>query len=143
MISKDNDKRAERRRRSLRRFMAEQSLMPAEMARRAGLPSANTLYNFLNGRSSQLSQSTYEKLAEVVPGTTVDRLTGAGRFFESSVLVVRDITPAIKTEYQSSRRVVGEICVEDRHSYSHGYKCGYSEGLRRSLAMITGRAVSD
>lgn len=141
MIKKDTEKRAERRRRSLRRFLAEQSLVPAEIARRAGLPSANTLYNFLNGRSSQLSQSTYEKLAEVVPGTTVDRLTGAGRFF--GTLAVPNHTPAVTREYRSARQVVSEIDACDRHSYSHGYKCGYSEGLRRSLALMNGETVSD
>ena len=142
MVNKDKDRRAERRRRSLRRFLAEQSLQPAEIARRAGLPSANTLYNFLNGRSSQLSQSTYEKLAEVVPGTSVDRLTGAGRYFEPTP-VVRDAAPAVNLEYRSAKRILGEICVTERHSYSHGYKYGFSEGLRRSLTLITGRTVRE
>ncbi|MCW3476273.1 helix-turn-helix domain-containing protein [Limobrevibacterium gyesilva] len=56
--------------------MDRHGLKPAELARQTGLSNANTIYNFLNGRSRALSQKTYEKLARVMPGETLDSLTG-------------------------------------------------------------------
>jgi hypothetical protein len=51
-------------------------LQPAEWAKRAGLRNANSIYNFLRGESASLNYATYEKLARVIPGTTIARLTG-------------------------------------------------------------------
>lgn len=66
---------AERRRRSLREFMKSRDLKPAPWARRAGLPNANAIYNFLGGDSDSLSQKTLEALA-TAEGVEVAELTG-------------------------------------------------------------------
>lgn len=47
---------------ALRRYMEAHHLKPGRWAKDAGV-SQNTLYNFLNGESDSLSQSTWEKLA--------------------------------------------------------------------------------
>jgi hypothetical protein len=51
-------------------------MTPTEVARNAKLPNANALYNFLNAHSNSLSQATIEKLAAVIPGSTIESLTG-------------------------------------------------------------------
>lgn len=70
-----DDDRAEARRRALRRVLQSHGLSPADAARRAGLPTANALYNFLNRRTRSLSQQTYEAIAQALPDTTVSDLT--------------------------------------------------------------------
>lgn len=82
----NQDLLAERRRRALRRFMAEHQLVPKDWAKNAGLPNANSIYNFLAGRSKSLSQDTYERLARVVPGTTVSVLTGETNYIPADDL---------------------------------------------------------
>lgn len=81
--------RADRRRKVLRSFMQEHELSPAQWSRDAKFTTPNAIYNFLNGRTSQLSQETYEKLAAVVPGATVEKLTGAYKAPASKGVVVR------------------------------------------------------
>lgn len=56
-------------------LLIEHGITPAAAAREAGLPNANALYNFFNGRSQSLSIETYESLARVL-GTNVDVLRG-------------------------------------------------------------------
>jgi len=68
--------RARRRRAAMKTFMQAYDLTPAEWARQAGLSNANALYNFLNNRSSSLSQETLDRLVQVVPGATISQLTG-------------------------------------------------------------------
>lgn len=67
---------ADVRRRALRQFMDAHELEPAAWARMAGLPNANSLYNFLNGHSYSLSQDTARRLADAVPGAIVSDLFG-------------------------------------------------------------------
>lgn len=60
---------AERRRQAFRAFMKTHNIHDlAAWARAAGLPNANSLYNFLKGRSRSLSQPTLEALAHAIPG---------------------------------------------------------------------------
>lgn len=80
---------AEVRRRSLRQFMDAHDLEPAGWARMAGLPNANSLYNFLNGHSQSLSQETARRLADAVPGAIVSDLFGETQ----TKRVNRDIGP--------------------------------------------------
>lgn len=56
--------------------MLKNNLNPAEWARLAGLPTANAIYNFLNGRSSGLSQDTLQRLSDALPSTLVSDLMG-------------------------------------------------------------------
>lgn len=56
--------------------MQRHDLKAAEWARAAGLPSANSLYNFVNGHSKTLSQETLERLARAIPGATVTEIIG-------------------------------------------------------------------
>jgi hypothetical protein len=65
-----------RRRTALEAFMLRHDLKPAEWARSAGLSTANSLYNFINGHSRTLSQETLERLASAVPGATVTEIIG-------------------------------------------------------------------
>jgi hypothetical protein len=72
----DPEAEAERRRAGLRRELDRNDLTPADAARLAGFPTANALYNFLNGRTRSLSHETLEALAKVIPGATVGTLSG-------------------------------------------------------------------
>jgi hypothetical protein len=47
----------------------------------SGMPTANALYNFTNGRTAGLSQQTLERICDAVTGITIDELVGrsAGR----------------------------------------------------------------
>lgn len=76
----------DRRRRALRRIMACHDLTPTDWARRAGIESANMLSNFLTGRSHSLHLSMLEKLADAIPGTTIDQLSGRKSGLESTKL---------------------------------------------------------
>lgn len=76
LIPDEDDSAAVRRRDALTAFMDAHGLKPAAWAALAGLTNANSLYNFLGGRSASLSQATYERLAASVPGATVAQLTG-------------------------------------------------------------------
>lgn len=67
---------ADRRRAALRRLLAEHSITPAELARRAGLPNPNAIYNFLNCRSLALSVTTLEKIMTVMPASGIGSLIG-------------------------------------------------------------------
>ena len=75
-----------RRRRALQRVLDGAGMRPADAARAAGLPTANSIYNFLHGHSNSLSQSTLEKLARVVPGATMAKLTGLEEVTASDVV---------------------------------------------------------
>jgi hypothetical protein len=65
---------AERRRSVLRQLLKRHNMRPAELARRAGLPTTNALYNFLNGHSRSLSQATIEKIVALFPDGSADGL---------------------------------------------------------------------
>jgi transcriptional regulator with XRE-family HTH domain len=68
--------RGEARRQALQRAMDERGMKPADVARAAGLPSANAIYNFLNRRSKSLAAETLERIARALPETSVEELTG-------------------------------------------------------------------
>ena len=65
---------ADRRRAVLRELLKRHGIRPAELARRAGLLRTNTIYNFLNGHSSSLSQSTIEKIVASFADGSADGL---------------------------------------------------------------------
>ncbi len=67
---------AQLRRETFRRFLADRGLNRAELARLAGLPTANALHNFLNGRSASLSLPTLEAIHRAVPGATIAEIIG-------------------------------------------------------------------
>ena len=60
----------------LKNILSQAGMTAADAARAAGFPTANAIYNFLNGRTSTLSQETYEKLAQVIPGASIASLVG-------------------------------------------------------------------
>jgi transcriptional regulator with XRE-family HTH domain len=74
-MTKDDDE-AERRRERLRQFLRKHNVTRAELAKRARLPTANTLYNFLGGRTNTLNLATAEKLVSAVPGASLQDLLG-------------------------------------------------------------------
>ena len=76
MVETDLLTEAVRRREALRAFMARHNLNPAEWAKRAGLPTANTLYNFLGGHTRTLNQATLEKLSRAVSGSSIQDIVG-------------------------------------------------------------------
>jgi hypothetical protein len=51
-------------------------MTPTEVAKAAGWPRPNRLFNFLSGRSASLSQETLEALTRVIPGSTMAALSG-------------------------------------------------------------------
>lgn len=76
-----DDKTAQDRRRfALKRFLKQYDMTPADLARKAGLKSANLIYNFLSGRSNSLSVETLEQISRVVPGQNIASLIGAAKF---------------------------------------------------------------
>jgi SOS-response transcriptional repressor LexA len=90
---------AERRRKALRRIMDEHGLKPASWAKKAGLRSANPIYNFLAGRSRSLSAETSEALATAI-GVDV-----------GSILANAELTPAhneVQTVYIRGHVSAGE-----------------------------------
>jgi hypothetical protein len=76
----DNERRVsaqgEKRRRALLRVLEHHQLRPVEIARMAGLRSANSLYNLIHGHSNTLTAETYQKIADVLPGVTIEMLSG-------------------------------------------------------------------
>ena len=67
---------AQLRREAFRAFLAVHNLTAAELARRAGLPTANALYNFLNRRAGSLALPTIEAILRACPGTTAGDIIG-------------------------------------------------------------------
>ena len=70
------DQRAERLRANLRRLVEDHHLTLAALARRIGRSNGNLFYNFLAGRSHDLSHATLTRICDAFPGTTLDDLTG-------------------------------------------------------------------
>lgn len=68
--------RAQARREALKAVLRRADITAAELARRAGLPNANLLYNFLSKRSHSLSQITIDRLLAALPDVTQAELTG-------------------------------------------------------------------
>lgn len=67
---------AARRRQTLRDLMAEDDLTVTSLARLAGLPSGNAIFNFLHGHSASLSQTTIEAILRARPHWSPERLLG-------------------------------------------------------------------
>ena len=78
-LSPEDLARATRWRQALLRLLAKHQLSPAKLARRAGAPSPNAIYNFLNGLSHSLSQETLERICVALPGTEMGDLFGLVR----------------------------------------------------------------
>lgn len=57
-------------------FLKQYKTTPTDVARRAGLPTPNALYNFLHGRARSLSHKTIPAIVRAFPDLTVDRLLG-------------------------------------------------------------------
>ena len=92
-----SERDAEARRAALRQLLRDNNFTPTQLARKAGLPRANALYNFLNGRSASLSVITLAQIGAALPW--VD-LTG---------LVLPDVSGS-ETRMQYSRtELVGPV----------------------------------
>ena len=76
MVEPDLGAEAARRRKAVLAFMSRHNLSAAEWAKRAGLPTANTLYNFLGGHTRTLNQATLEKLSRAVAGASIQDIIG-------------------------------------------------------------------
>ena len=72
----DNIEAIEARRKALRIALGEHGLRSSELARLAGLPSANGLYNYLNGRSRNLETATWALLLPHLPKSDPKVLMG-------------------------------------------------------------------
>jgi transcriptional regulator with XRE-family HTH domain len=80
---------------AFRRFLADRGLTQAELARRAGLPSANSISNFLRGSSASLSLATMEAIVQAIPGATLDEISGKGLF--RNLAAGKAVTLAVET----------------------------------------------
>ena len=67
---------ADVRRAALKRAMAHHGVTPTDLARKCGWKNANLIYNFLNGISKTLAATTYQQMAQNLPGTTMQELMG-------------------------------------------------------------------
>ncbi len=72
----DQDEIADVRRLALKRAMEDHGMTPTDLARRCGFPTANAIYNFLNGISKSLSTTTYQAIVKQMPGVTINDLLG-------------------------------------------------------------------
>ncbi len=72
----DQDALAETRRALLRQAMQERGLNPTDLARKAGMPSPNSIYNFMSGISKSLNTATYQAIVAQMPGLTLSDLLG-------------------------------------------------------------------
>ena len=72
----ENKAVAETRRKALRTALQEHGLRSSELARLAGLPSANGLYNYLGGRSRSLKTATWALLLPHLPRSDPQILMG-------------------------------------------------------------------
>ncbi len=70
---------AQARQQTFRRFLADRGITRAELARMAGLPTGNALYNFTRGQSATLSLSTLEAIQSAIPGATIAEIIGERR----------------------------------------------------------------
>lgn len=77
----------ERRRGGLSGALELYRLTPAELAKRAGLPSPNLIYNFLKGYSEALSLETVERILTALPSLSFDQLVGWRPYDEIGNLV--------------------------------------------------------
>lgn len=98
------ERQAVARRRAIKAFMEEQGLKPAEWARTAGLPNANSLYNLLNGESRSMSQATLEKLARAA-GVSVAEIIGERRVASQSVPMVPVLVEAASGDWRRTYEV--------------------------------------
>lgn len=71
-----SEDRAEARRDAFKAMMHRLDTYPTDIARRAGLSNANSLFNFLSKRSASLAQSTLDRIVAAFPGTRADEWTG-------------------------------------------------------------------
>lgn len=71
----------DRRRAALRRILMERGLTPSELARRAGLSTPNSLFNFLNGHSQSISLRVLEQILTALPDLSADDLLGRRQAF--------------------------------------------------------------
>ena len=94
MVDRMGGPRSEQRRKALRRFFEAHGMNARETAVRAGFKNANTIYNFLSGRSASLNTETYQALVSVVSGATMSDILGEKDLSSSanmSPLVVRGV----------------------------------------------------
>lgn len=84
------ERQAEMRRRAFAEFLSSRRLTPAEVARLAGLPNANSIYNLLNGHSASMAQATLERIARAL-NVSVAEIIGERKSVgkQASVLPVR------------------------------------------------------
>ena len=78
-LSLDVEAAAPQRRAALKAALEKRDLRPVDAARIAKLKSANSIYNFLAGRSNGLSATIYAKLAESLPDCSFDELMGSSQ----------------------------------------------------------------
>ena len=67
---------AKLRRQALDDALHEHELRPADLARMAGLPNANLIYNILRGRTASLNTITWERLLPHLPRSNIGLLLG-------------------------------------------------------------------
>lgn len=97
---------AEIRRRALRQVLDHFELTPADLARKAGLPNPNAIYNLLNGHAKSLSISTYQKLAQALPGTTVEQLSGVAKVIPATQMEWVALRGSVRAGHFMSKNIL-------------------------------------
>jgi hypothetical protein len=90
--------KADQRRAALRQLMATHELKATDLARLIKAPTANLLYNFLNGHSLSLSQDTLERIGAVFPNSAIGDLTRPDRSKLTVCWVVAETCPGMEQE---------------------------------------------
>ena len=80
------------RREMFRRFLYENGLNPTDLAKQLGLPTPNSFYNFLGGRSQSLSQGLLEMIQQNYPMLQVPPQPGGGPTVPSCPVVAMAAT---------------------------------------------------
>jgi hypothetical protein len=102
----DKERRAAARRKAFKLFMQERDLSPAILAKKAGLPNANGLYNFINGHSASIAQSTIEKLARAT-GTSSAEMFGEAQAVGLHVPVIISRVRAESHKWRPNYEILG------------------------------------
>lgn len=102
----DNQVRSDARRRAFLAFMAEHGLTATSWARAAGMPTANAIYNFLNGHTRSLTQSTLERLARAA-GSTVAEIIGESAALSRQAIVIPVSVTAASGQWRAGYEAPG------------------------------------
>ena len=107
------------RRQMFRRFLGENGLNPTTLARKLGLPTPNSFYNFLNGQSLSLSQGLLELIQQHYPTLQIALEPGNRPRLMTCPVVALAATGLEQRCFRSAELPASEVQVPDLLAYPH------------------------